>query len=1098
MTSGRYGQVLRQVGRLLGGGTIAGLGSAHLLERFASARDEVAFEALIHQHGPMVLGTCRRMLADPNDVEDAFQATFLVLARRAGSIQDADRLGPWLHGVARRVASRSRALSARRNALQPTGNHDSSGETPDALEAFELRAALDEELARLPEKYRAPLVLCYLEGLTHDEAAQRLRWPVGTVRSRLAGGRERLRDRLTRRGLAPASAVPAILARASIPSPLLSATVRLATSAGVPSAHVATLAKGVLIAMIANKLKLVGAIGLTAALTVGGAGIAAQQQGEGGQGQAKNLKVVASKPEDDLAKLQGRWRLREVDPARSDLAELPRVDWLFEGKTATLIERGETKQRSEFILGVQGGQKMIDLRSTEDGSKTLGFYRFLGDELEVCLGARNKPRPEAFRRDNSPYSEIFRFEKLPDGITKLDDRLKPVDEGPAERERLKKELEAEKTKKKELVLRSEKMQNEWWDLTEQETKEASTRRAILEAEGKTLGLENRISDAAIALLTLRLQRFDASNAQPPGVPAKEAADLKDEAKPSFYVHILELKKKEEELKYQLKLLEIDNKELSADFNPPMDRAKAKAAIDGMNQTIQKLERDVASKTAQIKEFENKVQEDRKQPKDTVHPEKPVETKPAQPAAEPEDPPKAAPVLTQLGGGWVVSIPREQDRVTVLNTETGFRSTHRFPSKLTRIMPVWNGSLAFVLEGPEVQQILVWSFDDKKWYPQDLKEPVTEASPAVDLEEVIYEIDRFFYIFSSQARKWSTLELKRGKAQNILLVKDQQTGKRTYQEGTILHTYDPKTGEWTEFDTDGPDVVNPPAPASKENGTGPGVGAKPNAKIPEVAKPPAPQPVVHTIEGVTPLFVVVSAERDRVTMINSKSQKRETFRLPEAATQIVPIVGPRLIGLNIMGPRITRVGFYDRRNAKWSEHALKEPATAVGTLFGPSISNVGMMGDQAGGFGAGGGGGGAPGGFGAGGGMGSGRDSQGLVALSLKGAEFTRIDVYDTGTHEWTTQDLREPVKGDFSPIVSMNTVSYRSGRFLYIYSAIARKWSVLELKREDAGMQGLNGPSFLPSYPDASGKMIIADGDVIHMYDVKTGEWTEIDTKDEK
>jgi RNA polymerase sigma factor (sigma-70 family) len=281
MTSNRYGLVLRQVGKLLGGGPVASLGTGQLLERFAVDRDEAAFEALVNQHGPMVLGTCRRMLADPHDVDDAFQATFLVLARKAGSIQDADRLGPWLHGVARRIATRSRALSARRNARERSAAEEPAIEPPGALEAFELQAALDEELSRLPEKYRAPLVLCYLEGLTHDEAAQQLRWPVGTVRSRLAGGRDRLRTRLTRRGLAPAGVVPAILPHSSIPQVLLSTTVRVATSAGSAPAHVAALAKGALVARIGNKLKMVAAVGLMAGLTIGGVGVAAQRGGDG-------------------------------------------------------------------------------------------------------------------------------------------------------------------------------------------------------------------------------------------------------------------------------------------------------------------------------------------------------------------------------------------------------------------------------------------------------------------------------------------------------------------------------------------------------------------------------------------------------------------------------------------------------------------------------------------------------------------------------------------------------------------------------------------------------------------------------------------------
>ncbi len=284
MASGGYGPVLRQVGRLLGGGGAVGsLEGGRLLERFAADRDGPAFEALVARHGPMVLGTCRRILADPHDVEDAFQATFLVLARRAGSIHDGDRLGPWLHGVARRVAVRSRALGARRRARERPGAEDRaiSGPDPDPSEGLELRSAIDEELARLPEKYRAPMVLCYLEGMTHDEAALRLRWPVGTVRSRLAGARDRLRSRLTRRGLAPSAAVPAALSAPALPEALLSATVRLATAPGTVPAHVAGLAKGALVAMIWHKLKAIAAVGLLAGLAVGGVGALAQQGGGG-------------------------------------------------------------------------------------------------------------------------------------------------------------------------------------------------------------------------------------------------------------------------------------------------------------------------------------------------------------------------------------------------------------------------------------------------------------------------------------------------------------------------------------------------------------------------------------------------------------------------------------------------------------------------------------------------------------------------------------------------------------------------------------------------------------------------------------------------
>ena len=386
MTSGRYGLALRQVGRLLGRGTVASLGAGQLLERFAVDRDEAAFEAMVTQHGPMVLGTCRRMLSDPHDVDDAFQATFLVLARKAGSIRDADRLGPWLHGVARRVATRSRALSARRRSRERPGVEDQAVEPPDALEGFEHRAALDEELARLPEKYRAPLVLCYLEGLTHDEAAEQLRWPVGTVRSRLAGGRDRLRDRLTRRGFAPTAGVPAILTHVSIPQALLSATVRVATSAGSAPAHVANLAKGALVAMMWNKLKVIAALGLMAGLTVGGAGVAAQR-GEEGKANVRIDREPIAKNLDERERLEKELEAtkRKIEQMRALLQQVE-TGWKKEVTKGDLDENpGGSSRRIAIILEERNRLKQ-DLEALNKKAEEL-TYRL------QQLGPPNKPTP---------------------------------------------------------------------------------------------------------------------------------------------------------------------------------------------------------------------------------------------------------------------------------------------------------------------------------------------------------------------------------------------------------------------------------------------------------------------------------------------------------------------------------------------------------------------------------------------------------------------------------------------------------------------------------------------------------------------------------
>ena len=259
-------------------GTTLGLGPAELLGRFGATRDEAAFAALVEHHGPMVLATCRRILPDPSDADDAFQATFLVLARKARSIGDPDRLAPWLHGVARRVSVKARARAARRRQVE--GDRSGADAPPAAdADAFELRVVIDEELARLPEKYRAPLVLCYLEGLTHDQAAGQLRWPVGTVRSRLAGGRDRLRSRLARRGLDPAEGLVPIPVL-SVPPGLARLAVRSSTGAAAP-ARVALIARGVARAMtLSSPQTLTRAAGLLLGLALGGAAVLARPGGD--------------------------------------------------------------------------------------------------------------------------------------------------------------------------------------------------------------------------------------------------------------------------------------------------------------------------------------------------------------------------------------------------------------------------------------------------------------------------------------------------------------------------------------------------------------------------------------------------------------------------------------------------------------------------------------------------------------------------------------------------------------------------------------------------------------------------------------------------
>jgi RNA polymerase sigma factor (sigma-70 family) len=218
MSAGPSVAVLRDIQTLFDSGTASGLSDRQLLERFiggADASAESAFEVLVLRHGPMVLQVCYNVLGDATDAQDAFQATFLVLVRRCGSIRRLDSVGGWLYGVACRVAARARVEAARKRAAERRGALRVV-EAVDPIdrsepEHAECSRALQEELRRLPEKYRSVIVLCYWQGLTQEQAAAHLGCPLGTVRSRLARARDIFRRRLVRRGLAPlAGAVVAL------------------------------------------------------------------------------------------------------------------------------------------------------------------------------------------------------------------------------------------------------------------------------------------------------------------------------------------------------------------------------------------------------------------------------------------------------------------------------------------------------------------------------------------------------------------------------------------------------------------------------------------------------------------------------------------------------------------------------------------------------------------------------------------------------------------------------------------------------------------------------------------------------------------------
>jgi RNA polymerase sigma factor (sigma-70 family) len=275
MTPGTLSEVLRHLHGLAGADRARDLTDGELLEQFHGRREEAAFAALVQRHGPMVWGVCRRVLHDPHQAEDAFQATFLVLLRRSRSIRKSESLGSWLHGVAYRVAARARSRADTRRAQERRFVEMPRPDSLDDMTWQELRTVLDEELRRLPEKYRAPVVLCYLEGKTHEQAARQLGCPRTSLSSRLGKARALLQERLVRRGLALSVGVlTAALAEkaavAEVPALLLMSTIRTvplaaAGHAAAVSPQAIALAKGVLQTMSTTKLTV--AVTLVLALT---------------------------------------------------------------------------------------------------------------------------------------------------------------------------------------------------------------------------------------------------------------------------------------------------------------------------------------------------------------------------------------------------------------------------------------------------------------------------------------------------------------------------------------------------------------------------------------------------------------------------------------------------------------------------------------------------------------------------------------------------------------------------------------------------------------------------------------------------------------
>jgi RNA polymerase sigma factor (sigma-70 family) len=370
MAINTLGAALRQLNRLFAKGLVAGLSDAQLLERFLTQGDAGAFEELVGRHGPMVLSVCRGILRDSHDAEDAFQATFLVLAKKGGTIRGRDALAGWLHKVAHRVAIQANTAAARRCTLETrVGQMAVATSTNGPAASDDWLPALHEEIARLPEKLRLAVVHCDLEGMTQAQAAAQLHWSERTIHSRLAEGHARLKRRLARRGLEPDGGILGTVllreARAAIPAGWSEATVRAALATvnrtmavGVVSAAANQLSQEVFKLMLLRKLTMSAAMLLAAGLIAWGASAALARLGQepsqkllatptGGAGQppARNateteLGVANAAPDNDATKPASSHRLslRVLNAKTGEPLDGVSVRWELRGEGKPLEE----------------------------------------------------------------------------------------------------------------------------------------------------------------------------------------------------------------------------------------------------------------------------------------------------------------------------------------------------------------------------------------------------------------------------------------------------------------------------------------------------------------------------------------------------------------------------------------------------------------------------------------------------------------------------------------------------------------------------------------------------------------------------------------
>ncbi|HYV38585.1 MAG TPA: sigma-70 family RNA polymerase sigma factor, partial [Gemmataceae bacterium] len=502
MTSGRWDNVVQEIRRIAGLSATALLPDRELLESFVGRHDQAAFEVLVRRYGSMVFGLCKRILRHNQDAEDAFQATFLVLVRKAASLGRGETVGNWLYGVAYRTALQARTRSTRRRrheALAAPREHEES--SVEIAARLELQALLDRELSRLPDKYRAVIVLCDLLGKTKRQAAEELRCPEGTLSSRLAYGRALLKKRLARYGPAFGGTAGAVLmeqiATAAVPAGLCGTTIKAAalivkgttTAAGL-APNVVSLVEGVIKSMLLTKLKPIVALMLAASLLSGVAWVVAGGVGAGQKPAAakpgNEAKAPAAPPvatqddavKKDLQALQGTWLAviveRNGEKAPEDALKNVKVV-IKEDKIVFNLDSDNRNPpfKTTFKIDPSKKPKAMDISPEEgpqEGVSVPAIYELDGDALKICLDDRkgtSDKRPTEFK--TTPGSRLLLFV-----------------------------LKSENAQKKKELMYGGKDFNAWRDILLKDLK-AEVRMEAIKAIG-TFGVNGYAEDAAASLL----------------------------------------------------------------------------------------------------------------------------------------------------------------------------------------------------------------------------------------------------------------------------------------------------------------------------------------------------------------------------------------------------------------------------------------------------------------------------------------------------------------------------------------------------------------------------------------------------------------------